>query len=129
MRKVLYVRIRKQQRRGRPRGSTTSLSRRPSVQASVKAVIEEVVTEKRMSIKDAIVDGIESGPRDAERYLRLCAEYTDGKPNVNMHLTTSFKEDEINAANRSLARKMDRLFERAVESLPVTIEGTSIKSA
>jgi hypothetical protein len=110
--KVLYVRVkRKTTRVGRPRGSKDSMSR--AVKASVKAVIEEVVTEQQPSIYDAVLAGIESGPRNAHNYLRLCAEYTDGKPDATLNLRTQFKEDEIAVAERNLTRAMERLFDHA----------------
>ena len=126
MRKVLYIRLPRTRTRhaGRPKGSTTSMHKRRDVLASVKAVIEEVVAEKKVSIKHALIDGIESGPRDAERYLRLCAEYTDGKPDANLNIRTQFKEDELQQAQRSLTRKMDRLFERAMALEEQTIDVT-----
>lgn len=114
--KMLMVRVKKK----KPR----RLHRLPSVQASVKAVIEEVVTERKQSLKDAIIDGIESGPRNAHNYLRMCAEYTDGKPVQDLNVRTHFKEDEIANAQRSLTRKMDKLFERVSKIADETIDVT-----
>jgi len=108
---VIYVKVRKRTRIGRPRGSKDSVPR--DVRASVKAVIEEVVSERQESIYDAVLSGIESGPRNAHNYLRLCAEYTDGKPDATLNLRTQFKEDEMAVAERSLTSKMEQLFARA----------------
>lgn len=108
---MLWVKAKRVTRVGRPRGSHDSIPR--SVRASVKAVIEEVVTEQQPSIYNAIIDGIESGSRNAHNYLRLCAEYTDGKPDATLNLRTQFKEDEMAIAERQLQQKMEQLFERA----------------
>jgi hypothetical protein len=107
---VLMVRVPKK-KIGRPKGSPNAIP--AQVRASIKAVIEEVVSERQLSIRDALVNGIESGPRNADRYLRLCADYTDGKPDATLNLRTNFKEDELAAAQRTLAKKMDTLFARA----------------
>lgn len=130
-RKVLWVRIKKPKRRSR-KGIPNRPHRLQSVQASIKAVIEEVVTERKPSIKQALIDGIESGPRNAHNYLRMAAEYTDGKPDSNIHLRTSFKEDEIADAQRSLTRKMDKLFQKVLrldDGAVLELPETSIKSA
>lgn len=124
--KMLMVRVKKTRRAGRPRGSTTALSRKPSVQASVKAVIEEVVSEKKLSIKHAIIDGIESGPRNAHNYLRMCAEYLDGKPATELNVRTNFKEDEVADAQRSLSRKMDKLFQKVHEQITLDVTPDSV---
>jgi hypothetical protein len=124
--KVLMVRVKRKRRVGRPRGRSTSLHKLPSVQASVKAVIEEVVTEKKLSIKHAIIDGIESGPRNAHNYIRMCAEYLDGKPATELNVRTNFKEDEVADAQRSLSRKMNRLFERIMVTHAEEIDVTPV---
>jgi hypothetical protein len=119
---TIWIRLRKQRRIGRPRGARSAIPN--SVKASVKAVIEEVVSERSPSIKAAIIDGLESGPRNADRYLRMCAEYTDGKPDATLNLRTQFKEDELSIAQRDLARKFETLFARAtrVQLLPAKDE-------
>jgi hypothetical protein len=115
MKRVLFVRVPRKRRAGRPRGSKDSVPK--SVKASVKAVIEEVVSENKVSLYDAVLDGIESGPRYAHNYLRMAAEYTDGKPDQALTLRTQFREDEVAQATKSLERKMAALFERASKTL------------
>lgn len=121
--KTLYVRLRRRRRRTRA-GVRTALHKLPSVQASVKAVIEEVVSERKGSIKQAITDGINAGPRYAHNYLRMCAEYTDGKPAQDLNVNTRFKEDEVADAQRSLTRKMDKLFQRVMTIAEDTLDVT-----
>lgn len=120
MHKVLWIKVKRTRRKRGP----TALSKKPSVQASVKAVIEEVVSGHKQSIHDAILDGIESGPRNAHNYLRMCAEYLDGKPATELNVRTNFKEDEIADAQRSLTRKMNKLFERVMAVADETIDVT-----
>lgn len=121
--KTLRIRVRKHSRNvavaksGRPAGAKSKVP--GAVRASVKAVIEEVVSERQPTIRAALIDGVTAGPRHADRYLRLMAEYTDGKPDANMNIRTSFKEDEIESASRSLERKMLAMFERAKKTIAV----------
>lgn len=122
MHKMIMVRVKKQRPRGTRKGVPTAQHKKPSVQASVKAVIEEVVSGHKASIHDAILEGIESGPRNAHNYLRMCAEYLDGKPATELHVRTNFKEDEIADAQRSLTRKMNKLFERVMTIADETID-------
>lgn len=117
--KMILVTIKRKRSRRR-----VTLHKLPSVQASVKAVIEEVVSERKRDLKTAIIDGITSGPRNAHNYLRMCAEYTDGKPTTDINLNTRFKEDEVMDAQRSLTRKMDKLFERVMTIADETIDVT-----
>jgi hypothetical protein len=129
---VLMVRLPRKRTRtkrvGRPKGAPDTVPRR--ARASVKAVIEEVVSERAHSIYDAVLDGITSGPRYAHNYLRLAAEYTDGKPDATLNLRTQFREDEVATATKALGRKMQQLFERAASTVAILPPAeTSIKSA
>jgi hypothetical protein len=61
-------------------------------------------------VRSAIVRGINAGPRDAHHYLKLAAEYTDGKPDSNLRI--QFNEDELATAKETLNKKLDMILER-----------------
>lgn len=93
---------------GKPPGTKDNLgpgSR--SVKASIKAVIEEVTLNEGTTIRKALMDGIRGGARNADRYLKLMAEYTDGKPKDTLDLNV--RDDELATAKQRLDRKMDTL--------------------
>ena len=80
-----------------------------SIRASVKAILERVVKEKSTTVERAIIDGIDSGPRHADRYLRLAAEYVDGKPVDTVHLHAQFNQTELNSARQHLGAKLSSM--------------------
>lgn len=92
---------------GRPKGAKSKVPQ--GVRASVKAILEDVVLRKKKTVRTAIVDGIRSGPRHADRYLRLAAEYVDGKPTDNVNLNARFNQDELGSARELLGRKLDNI--------------------
>jgi hypothetical protein len=94
---------------GRPKGAKDLVPGGRTVRASVKSLIEEVVDGNAKSIRDALKRGIRSGSRHADRYLRLCAEYTDGKPVDTINLNSQYRPDELASAKASLSRKLDKM--------------------
>jgi hypothetical protein len=90
---------------GRPKGARSKVPQ--GVRASVKAILEDVVSKEKRTVRDAVVDGIRSGPRHADRYLRLAAEYVDGKPTDNVNLNARFNQDELGSARELLGKKLD----------------------
>lgn len=80
-----------------------------SIRASVKAILERVVKTKGTTVERAIIDGIDSGPRHADRYLRLAAEYVDGKPVDTVHLHAQFNQTELNSARQHLGAKLSSM--------------------
>jgi hypothetical protein len=92
---------------GRPPGAKERIPR--SVKASVRTIIEEVALNETKTIRSAIVDGLKSGARNADRYLRIVAEYTDGKPVDTINLNAHYKEDDLTQAKRKLDAKIQRL--------------------
>ena len=82
-----------------------------TIKASVKAIIEEVVRDPkgRMTIEKALIDGLKGGPRNADRYLRLCADYMDGKPVDTMNLNAQVTMDEVTTAKTRLEGKLNTL--------------------
>lgn len=97
-------RFKKGHHQGRPKGSTNVVP--AGVKASVRAILEEVVRHRKKTVRDAIVEGIQSGPRHADRYLRLAAEYVDGKPTDNVNLNARFNQDELGSAREMLGKKL-----------------------
>jgi len=91
-------------------GSKDRIPHGRTVRASVKAIIEEVVKDKRKTVRASLMRGLRSSPRDAHHYLKLAAEYTDGKPDAN--LTVKFDEDELATARDTLSKKLDAILLR-----------------
>src|SRR5690606_20635302 len=63
---------------GRPPGTKNRVP--TSVRASIRTVLEEVAQNEGETIRSAIMRGLTGGARNADRYIRLIAEYVDGKP-------------------------------------------------
>jgi hypothetical protein len=81
-----------------------------AVKASVRTLIEEVVRDNSKTIRSALLRGLRSGPRHADRYLKLSAEYMDGKPVDTINVNSQYKQDELESAKRTLGKKLDRIF-------------------
>jgi hypothetical protein len=94
---------------GRQKGTKDKIPHGRTVKASVKAMIEEVVQSEHKTLRDAFVGGIKGGPRTAHFYLRMAAEYTDGKPADTVNLTAKFAEDELANAKLRLDKKVAAL--------------------
>lgn len=69
--------------KGRPKGSPNILP------ASVKDAIRDVVQQHREDIEQAMLRGFKSGPPKSYGYLKLAAEYMDGKPGETVDLKVS----------------------------------------
>lgn len=94
---------------GKPKGSKDKLPGGRSIKASIKAIIERVVENEGETIESALIDGLSGGARFAHNYLRLCAEYTDGKPAETLNLNSQYNEDELAQAKDRLDRKVAQL--------------------
>jgi len=90
---------------GRPPGAKSVVP--AGVRASVKAILEDVVSKRKKTVRRAIIDGIQSGPRHSDRFLRLAAEYVDGKPTDNVNLNARWNQDELSEAKDTLGKKLD----------------------
>lgn len=95
---------------GKPKGTKGIAPRSGVTKASVKDIIEDVVRNNRASVRDAILRGIRSGPRHSDRYLKIAAEYLDGKPVDTININSQYKQDELESAKRSLGQQLNRLF-------------------
>lgn len=96
------------------KGAKDKVPGQRKIRASVKSIIVEVVEKQKSTVRGAIVRGLKSGPRDAHHYLKLAAEYTDGKP--DQKLSVQFDEDELATAKESLHKKLDTLLKRIEEN-------------
>jgi len=90
-----------------------------SVKASVKAVLEEVAETEGLTIRRAVMEGLRGGPRNADRYIRMVAEYVDGKPKDTIDLNAKIKDEaaagsknRINAKVATMVRNILKKKER-----------------
>jgi len=95
---------------GKAKGQKDRVKGMRTAKASVATLIEEVVRSNPMTIRDALKRGLRAGPRHADRYLKLAAEYLDGKPVDTINVNSQYKQDELESAKRTLGKKLDKLF-------------------
>jgi len=105
-----------EKRHKKQKGEKDKVPGQRKIRASVKAIIAEVVQDNSKTVRQAILDGLQGGPRNAHHYLKLAAEYTDGKPDQT--LMHRFDEDELATAKDTLSRKLDAFLERVLEQKP-----------
>lgn len=79
---------------------------------SMREIFETVIRERKLTIKKAVLRGVKSGPRDADRYLRLMADYVDTKPAQT--ISHQFDLDEVAAAKSTLTSKIDDFLKTAL---------------
>ena len=91
-----------------------------NVKASVRQILEDVAREKVADVRTAIEVGIRSGPRHSDRYLRLMAEYVDGKPDTTINLNNNFKAETVEESARMLQKQMTRLVTKAIAQFNAT---------
>lgn len=95
---------------GKVKGQKDRVPGERKLKASVRDLIEEVVRDNPRTIRDAIKRGLRSGPRHADRYLKLAAEYMDGKPVDTININSQYKQDELESAKRSLGQQLNKIF-------------------
>jgi hypothetical protein len=95
---------------GKKKGQRNRVPGERAIKASVRTLIEEVVRDNPKTIRNALLRGLRSGPRHADRYLKLSAEYMDGKPVDTVNLNSQYKQDELESAKKTLGQKLDRIF-------------------
>ena len=95
---------------GKKKGQKDRVPGERAVKASVRTLIEEVVRDNPKTIRNALLRGLRSGPRHADRYLKLSAEYMDGKPVDTINVNSQYKQDELETAKRTLGKKLDKIF-------------------
>ena len=94
---------------GRPKGSKDKVPR--GLKASVRAVCEKIASSNVSDIERAILNGIRNGgARNSIMYLRMVAEYVDGKPRETIDVNADVKLQEMLAnAKDSLSGKLASL--------------------
>lgn len=94
---------------GRPKGSRDKIPK--SVKASIKALCEEIAADPKgnKSIRSAITRGIRAHVKYAHLYVRLVAEYVDGKPVDTLNLNTQFKQEDLETAGKRIGAKLERM--------------------
>lgn len=105
---------------GKPPGAKNEIAGR--VKASIKTVLQEVAETEGLTIRRAIMDGLKGGPRNADRYIRMIAEYVDGKPKEEIDLNAKIKDEtlaqsknRINAKVATMVRNILKKNEREKE--------------
>jgi hypothetical protein len=98
---------------GKPKGAKDKVPGARKVKASVKSILKDIVENQHATIRSCIMAGLKASPRDAHHYLKLAAEYVDGKPDANLRI--QFDEDELATARQSLHKKLDALMERITQ--------------
>lgn len=94
---------------GRPKGAKDKGGIPRNVKASMRQLFEDVVTRNKGTLRTALMRGVTSGPRHADRYLKLITEYVDGKPVDTLNLNTQFDKESLDAASSMLGKKMEAM--------------------
>lgn len=76
------------------------------VKASIKAVLAEVAENEGMTIRKAVMEGLRGGPRNADRYIRMIAEYVDGKPKDEIDLNAKIQDETIAQSKNRINAKV-----------------------
>lgn len=77
-----------------------------SVKASIRTILTEVAETEGHTVRRAVMEGLKGGPRNADRYVRLIAEYVDGKPTDNVKLDASIKDDAVQTSKARIDAKV-----------------------
>lgn len=99
---------------GRPAGVPDIVPR--SVKASMKQLFEEVAQTEQATLRSALMRGIRrGGAKHSDRYIRLVAEYVDGKPVDTLNLNSQFKSETLEAAADQLKKQMTLLVQSVMK--------------
>ena len=94
---------------GRPKGAKDKGPIPKNIRASVKAICQQVATKNHDTIEQALLNGIKASPAHADRYIKLVAEYVDGRPVDTMHLNATLVQEEISSAKDRLTKSIGAL--------------------
>ena len=93
---------------GKQKGTKDKVPGQRAFKASIVAIMQEVAEQEGKTIRSAFMSGIKGGPRHADRYLKLMAEYMDGKPQDTLSITR-FDDDELSTAEQRTDAQIARL--------------------
>jgi len=114
--KVLLVRVKSKRKKKK-----TAPPKPPTIKRNTfRAICEEIAAERITDVKQAMVDGVKSGPLYAHNYLKLFRDSVDGPPAVTQNVNANFKDDELASAARDLERKFTSLLKHVSPSDPTT---------
>jgi hypothetical protein len=97
-----------------------------SVKASIRTILEEVALTEGGTVRSAVMAGLRGGARNADRYIRLVAEYVDGKPADTLNLNNQIKDEELAGAKSRLDRKVAGLVKTILARRAVDASHTKI---
>lgn len=92
---------------GRVKGATDKVLR--SWKGSIRDLCQEVAENEHTTLRSAVMRGLTADAKHAHHYLRLVADYVDGRPTDNINLNATWNSDRLEEAAHNLGVKMDRL--------------------
>jgi hypothetical protein len=92
---------------GRPKGAKSKIPR--TITDTIKQIVGDIIKEESLTLRRAFVNGVRSGPHTAHQYLKLIAEYNEGKPKEQLTIDAQFNETQMESAARGMRKKMDLL--------------------
>lgn len=95
---------------GKEKGTKDHVPGQRTIKISVRDLIEEVVRDNPKTIRGALKRGLSSGASTAHLYLKLSAEYLDGRPVDTININSQYKQDELEHAKRSLGQQLTKFF-------------------
>lgn len=98
---------------GRPKGSKNKLPR--SVMQTMREICEKIISSENTTLRSALMRGVRSHPRFAFNYIRLLAEYNEGKPKETLDLNATFNEQVMEQAANGMRKKMDLLLKTVLK--------------
>lgn len=95
------------------KGTTDKVPHSRAVKASIRAVIEDVMLNEATTVRQAVLRGFKAEPRDSHHFVKLAAEYTDGRPADTLNIN-QFNEDELATSKDRLTQKLDEFLTRVL---------------
>lgn len=97
-------------RRTKKKGDKDRIPGQRKVKTSIRAIIREIVEDNDTTVRQAVLKGLKADPRTSHHFIKLAAEYIDGKPDQT--LRHQFDMDEVAAAKEGLTAKLDAILEK-----------------
>lgn len=92
---------------GRPKGAKSKIPR--SITDTIKQIVGDIIKNETLTLRRAFVNGVRSGPHTAHQYLKLIAEYNEGRPKESLSIDAQFSETQMESSARGMRKKMDLL--------------------